>query len=281
MTRIIRRQVTHTLQAGDQDQVVSHCALPEDSKLNHVWLDIQGVGAAAGISPVIATPVGFSGYIMRVDDPDTPDSVDDIWDRMVPKDIALATNVGVEEDTLIGAETTAPNYELGQVDPNTLFMVDSMVKEIFLRREILTAARSRMTAVSGTSLWIPSFEFKSEISRRYSVPTPSIAAFAVSVPAGDITTATVDNTPTRPEWQTIRFIELALEKAFVFLLGLEETGAESPYTDIATTIFDFIEPAVFEETAGAIGQGAFNVWSKITYDVTVLGTMGKQVITSE
>lgn len=281
MTRVIRRQITHVLATPDSDQVVSHVALPEDSKLNHVWMDVQGVGPAAGVSPILGFPYGMSGYIIGIDDPDTPDSVDDVWDRFVPKDIDLATNVGVEEDTLIGSEVSAPNYELGQVDPNTLFNVDSQVKEIFMRREFLTAARARMSAVSGTTLWVPTFEFKTEISRRYYVPTHSIAVFAVSIPLGDETTATVDQTPTRPQWQSLRFIELALENAFVVLLGMEEAAADEPYTQLAALIHDFIEPVVFEETAGAISNTNFNVWSRITYDVTVPGKLGQYTLKSE
>lgn len=273
--RVFRRVASQRLVGDTTDLVISHCPLPAGSKLNAVHLDVQLIGALATI--LIGPAYGLSGFVVPVPEPDTPLSIDTLWDNVIPKDLALGVG---SEDLDTESAVTTPEYEMGLVEPGAIIDGGTRPIEIFRRRKTITCARSRWAIADNTS-FRPTDEFTSKINRRVRVSVPSMVLFAVSSPSGDNTTNTVNSTPNTGEWSTMRFVTVALENAFIHLLNFVETGAESPYDTMAAIIADFLEPTVMEDTAGAWVANTWVVFAHSTYDITVPGEFDKQTLSSE
>ena len=69
----------------------------------------------------------------------------------------------------------------------------------------------------------------------------------------------------------LKYMEVVLEQAWMWLVGLVETGAETPWEDAANMIGDFLEPNVNEETAGDFKAVTWQTFSKMTFEITVPG----------
>ena len=73
----------------------------------------------------------------------------------------------------------------------------------------------------------------------------------------------------------MKYIELVLEQALMQHFGLVESGAETPWVEAAQLLRKFLEPDVHEEDAAAWSSGTLRVFTNVTMDVSVPGSMGK------
>ncbi len=267
MTRMFRHQTTQRAVAGDSDELLCWCPIPEAGVLNNVWLDVQAIGPA--VDALTCVPVGIAGYLAKVPDPTNAISVDALWDAVVPKD--TIGGPGTLDGEVIDADTN-PEWEIGVSDPTEIFDSNEELVELFKRRELLTAARSHIVS-SVTPAFLPVMEFKAKVSRRLRVANRSMAMFALSLPGGASTTITIDVTPSRVEWDVLRYIEVALEAAFVEALNLLEAALDDPFTTLADLLADFLEPIVTEDTAGKFANATFDVFTMATFDITVPGKL--------
>lgn len=55
------------------------------------------------------------------------------------------------------------------------------------------------------------------------------------------------------------------------LMGLTEAGAETPWEEAALLVEEVLEPTVIEETAANFNNGAFDVYTAMTWDISVPG----------
>jgi len=225
---------------------------------------------------------GMSGFVIPVLDPDGGATFDAIWDAQVPKDVSLAAG-GFDLDT--GAADTTPEFEIGTPSPAAIMdLVAGAPVEIFRRRKYLTIANENNTrdvVDAGSDLKLVTDFFSTRVNRRVRVPDPSVVLFGVSSPDTLATSATLKTIPGEAEWSLLQYLEVALEQAFMSLVGLTEAGAETPYVDSMTFIGELVEDTVFEETALSFTPTSWNCYTIATFDISVPGKIAMGVLTSE
>lgn len=280
MRVIGRRMSAHDI-ATNTDKVVSGYPLPQDGVLNNVHLQCHFIGPE-GEHFQSMSMYGMSGFVLPVLDPDGGATFDAIWDAQIPKDVPMSAG-GFDIDT--GAADTQPEWEIGQPDVSAIMdLVAGNPIEIFRRRKYMTVANSgveRETVVSSTDFKLATDFFITDVKRRVRVPAPSVVLFGVSSPETNVTSTTVKAIPSEAEWSLLQYLEIALENAFMSLVGLTEAGAESPYEESMAFIAELVEDVVFEQTAASFVPTAWRVFTISTYDISVPGRIALGVLTSE
>lgn len=277
--KLFGRRMSQRLVAVTTDQVVSEFPLPKGCTLNDIWMRMSLVGAEDA-SILTAQPYGIAGFVIPVPDPDTPVGLELFWDRLVPKDQALAAGV-FDIDTL-GSDSDS-EYELGQPEWTAVFgNVGNRPLEIFRRRRLITFPDAPLGHLAGTpDTYVPTDLFSTHIKKDVTAGEHSHILFGVSSPATTTTTSTLGSTLTDIEQYIMTFLEIALEDAYKHLLGLVEAGAETPYVESATFLAELLEAPPHEITAGAFVPATWNVFSQFTYGVTVPGRFSMGALTSE
>lgn len=268
--------------AGNSDRVIAHCPIPSESTQNNVWGEVH-VMNNDGFFIESAILYGADGYVLPLPDPDTADSIDDIWDRLVDKDSAVA-NAALDIDTtsIVGS----PSFEAGELDLNALADMHSFDDDNhwYKRRKILSFANSPTGfhwVTGGVSTFSPRDLFKVRSRRSIRSELHAESLFGMTIPALTSTTSTVPNTPAdEAAWLSEKYLEIILEQAWMFLVGLVETGAETPWTDAATFVEGLLEPAPFEDDTGAWLTDTLRVFSTWTFDITVPGRREFNIISA-
>lgn len=281
--RIIGRRLSHIGSiAATTDRVVVQYPLPKGCTLRRVFLECHVLGPAT-LTLTQTVLYGVSGFVVPILDPDTPDSVDDIWDIMVPKDVANAAGVfDLDQVTAdVGAE-----FELGEPDLTGIFGVaNNEPIEIFRRRKMITVANNPtgFTRQDGAAdTWLATDFFSTTIKRRVMAARHSYVLIGFSAPGTANTDAAVKQTITESEWVMMTYLETFIENAIMNLMGLVETGAETPYVESAAFVAELIEDTMEEDTAGAFVAAPWNVFTRATFEVEVPGRfMTGGVLTSE
>lgn len=275
--QIIIRRMGHRLVAVDTDEVVLECPLPSGCKLGMVQFEVH-VNAATVQTFVRAAQYGFSGFIVPVIAPDTALNVDTLWDTTIRKDIAEGAGAFDLDD----AVDVQPEFEPGLIDWGGVFDVaGNSPKEIFRRRVFMTVASHPTVILPATAQWHPVDFWKSRVTKGYRASVHSHILFGFSNPTLDATTTTVPVSLSENEWTIMTFMEDFLKDAMKNLMGLIETGAETPYAEAAAFVAELIENVIMEETAAAFSQPAWNVFGRGTFTVNVPGEIGVGVLTSE
>lgn len=254
--------------AADRDSVIGFVPLAIDNVLEQMWMDIHLFSNDLDVND--AFWYGVTGMIMRVPDPDNVDTVDDIWDRMVPKDLAFGAGIDQDETDVV----ISPEFELGEPEISSIVgNRDPMGNlEFFRKRERISFANSPFAFQTGTPDTYTGLDsFKSRAKINEAVMAHSVAVLAFSNPAMDITSATIWNSPVEHEWSMLQFLEVFLYDFWKQLLGLIETGAETPYAEAASFLTQLLEPTVIEETAGAYLSATRTVYSGTTWQTHDIG----------
>lgn len=279
--RIIGRRLEQHIVATNTDEVIAGYPLPADGVLNNVHLELHIIGPEGEKFDSMSI-YGMSGFVIPVLDPDGGATFDAIWDAQVPKDVAMSAG-GFDIDT--GAADTQPEFEIGVPDVSAIMdLVAGAPIEIFRRRKYLTIANERNVrdvVTAGSDLKLVTDHFITDVKRRVRVPDPSVVLFGLSSPDTTNTSTTIKAIPTEAEWSLLQYLEVALEQAFMSLVGLTEAGAETPYVDSMTFIAELVEDVVFEETALSFTPTSWNVYCISTFDISVPGKIAMGVLTSE
>lgn len=275
--RLIQRQIQAT-----QDQVVAHYPLPNGCTLKNVWLDVHAI-IEEEILVTSAVLYGLSGFVCPVLDPDSPSTtVDNIWDALVPKDVALSSGV-FDIDT--GATDTSPEFNFGEMDITGLFGVaGNQPLEIFRRRELVTVAshpQGYQQKDAAVDAWAPLIHFKSQVKRQVQAATHSHVLFGWSSPDTTQTTTTVKAGINEDEWVLMTYLETFLEQAWISMMGLVQAGAETPYVDIATFVAELLEDTALEISAGAFAPATWRAFVSSTFQVDVPGRFKMGALSSE
>ena len=147
-------------------------------------------------------------------------------------------------------------------------------------REFLMAYPNNSVTL-GESPSVDTFEFlgalshRFRITRRYRVSQPSVVVFAVGNAALDDTTSVEPKALAEDEWFRVKHIETMIEQALITLFGLTEAGATVTWDTAAALLREYLEPNVFEETAGSWTSTTLNSFTMATFDVSVPGTLEK------
>lgn len=267
--------------ATNTDRVMVGYPLPSDGVLNSVHLNCHVIGPQ-GLEWQMAAFYGISGFVIPVLDPDNGASFDAIWDAQVPKDEALAAG-GFDIDT--AAADTDPLWEIGT--PNMAAVMELIAgkpQEIFKRRKMLSVASPgsqfiRIDAAPDEHMLID--QFSTRVGKRVRVKQPSVVLFGLSSPDTLRTATTVKTIPTEAEWSLLQFLEVALENAFMSLVGLTEAGAESPYEESLAFIAELIEDIVLEDAAGSYAPATWRCFTNATFDISVPGRIAIGTLSSE
>lgn len=259
------------------DGVINAVAIPGQSTLRNVWMDVSIVGDAAQ-DVLDASLYGVTGYIIPVLDPDGPPALNVMWDNQIPKDDALGSDV-VDMDNIDTADTT-PEIEPGDPSIEELFNVGSRPERIFERTEMITFGKQSAGFVAGTpNTFIPRDAWKARIKRRYFVEMPSMLMFGLSAPAttGTVSGAFLPNT--NEEWLQLRFMADTAKDAWKQAVGLTETGAETPYEEAAVLLAAYLE-RFFEETSGAFVAAGYRIFTDFRYEIEVEGELSIAAISA-
>lgn len=270
--RLFRHSLSQRIAALGTDVVIGGCLVPSEGSLNNVWGDCHVIGLD-DITHEKAALYGLTGYVVHEPDPDNTQSFDTLWDVMVPKDTDVASGA---LDLSTGSADVSPEFEPGE--PNIERMMDGSVLDddnmFFKRRKMITFASSPSGFdVGGTpDSYIPTDRFRIRSGKKVNVDLMSVALLGFSSPQMDDTTTTIWTTPSdEAVWMQLKYIDMVLEQAFVQLIGLTEAGAETPWEDAATMLEDFLEPTVVEQTAADFASEDYNVFTSLTFDISVPG----------
>lgn len=275
MLRMFARRRSQIVVPTSTDRAMFGLSLPSDTVINRIRADVHVMGTSTEAF-TLAHWYGVEGWILPILDPEDASSIDVLWNQLVPKDTDVQT---LDLDT--GTQDTAPFFEPGEADWSQLLDVGLRPQRIYQRLRMMTYANSQKPhTVADAATYIPADVFRIELNRRVVVRQPSILIFAFASPTGDDTTATVPTALTEIQWSQVKYFEHVLERAQMDLLGLTETGAESPWEEATDLIQTHLEPDVFEETAGFWNNKTYNVATDAIIDHSVVGRMGKMTIST-
>ncbi len=272
--RLFGERGSQVIVLANTDRVVADYPIPTGGKLNNIWIEQHVIGPDE-VDTAHLVIYAVSGYVMPVLDPDTPDSVDDIWNLQVPKDVEVGNDV-IDLDT--GTNVATPDYEIGEIDFTEVFeMGASSLKKIFNRVKRVSVASNPMgyTQVDAASdLYKPSDIWKTQIKKNISVQSPSMALIGFSSPEMVDTTTTVPNSPSEQDWFQIQYLEQTVENMLMHVGGITTAaGTQEPFSEAATLVANLLKRDYFEETAGNLPAISWNVFTFTTFDITVPGRM--------
>lgn len=277
-----RHELSQIRMSAAADKVMGHIQMPPECTLNNVFGNIHCL--VDGVVTVIqGVMYGVDGFVLPDQDPGAIDLINDIWDFQVTKDDDFSG--GMDLDAF---DTDAnPVFEPGEPNIANLMGLDvfnSQENRFFKRRKLITfASDPRGFEVAGPpDTYIPADVFKVRATPRIEAKVPSYAMLGFSSPAQD------DVSPTSPSslgseaaWMQIKYLDMVLEQAFVELVGLTETGAETPWEEAADLLETLLEPTVIEETAGSFTAVAWVVFSQLTWQMSVPGHRSISQISAE
>lgn len=279
MTRLIGRRLSQRRCPIGADVIVGAFPIPRGGTLNSLFLDFHCTALDGGAFKAEEMAMySLSAYVVPVPDPDAGLGYEVAWDQMIPKDSAALTEIDLDTQT---STDTNPENEPGEPDLENLFdMVGLNPRKIFGRKSFLSYATS-MGPVGGTDLqnWLPADHFTSTINRKVRCSMYSYVLVGMSSPF-TTSTAGIWDAPVETEWAMLQYIDIFIEQMFIASLGLEETGAESPYEEAEIFITELLEDTIFEETANSFKPLIWNAFTRTTFDVSVPGRPALKVLTA-
>lgn len=267
--RFFRHTLYQRLIPGNADEVIGHVDLPQESRLNRVQGEVHCVLAGQELVGTVNF-YACDGWILDLPDPDTADSVDDIWDIMVDKD--------VDEASALDLDTTTPDVtvfdEVGLFNASRVAGLEKteQSKRWFRRRKMVSLASNPTGFDPAADNYFPTDIFHVDASPRRGPDDWGIGVLGFGTPLATDTTTAIPMTPgSEGAWLQLKYLEVVLEQAWMDMAGLTETPGTDPWQGATDMIEELLEPTVVEETASAIGNGSWNVFARLSWDVTVPG----------
>lgn len=281
MIRMFARRYTHHTVSPGTDRAVLGISLPSGSRLNNIRCDISLTHTAI-LDADKAAMYGCEAWILPVLDPDAATLHDTIWDTLVPKDTDVET---IDLDT--GATDTTPFLEPGEPDFQGLFEVGLQPERIYRRERILTIANGAASAVFQDNQtpfavrWLPGDAFRINIRKNYAIRQPSVLLIGIANPALDDMSTAGQTLLSEAQWPQVKYIGHVLERALLHLMGLTETGAETPWEEATELLKLHLEPDVFESSAGQFATGTYQVVARMMVDHSVEGKLQQITVSSD
>lgn len=265
--------------ASGTDKVLFGMSLPKNTTLNGINAQIRA-GVQEDVIQGAATQFGIEGWIIPVVDPDAGASFQLLFDQFVPKDTDAQT---MDLDT-VAADAT-PFYEPGEVDLTMFLDVGLKPEKVFGRYDMVTVADPGAWKYADTETpfskeWRPSILVNVRVKKKYRIRQPSVLLFGFASPDTEDTTSTIENALLENEWGRVQYMGETLRRAHLGLLGVVETGAETPWEDAVTLLQKHLEPDVFEENAGTWKEVDWIVWSRAKIDHSVPGFLRPGIIST-
>jgi len=233
-----KRMSVQNIAVGN-DLVMFGFSLPSETVIHSLSMKWTMEGAAT-VPMNRACLYAVEGWILPVTDPDSAISHNVLWDNLVPKDTDVDT---LDLDT--AALDATPFFEPGEADLSQLFRVGVRPERVYHRHRMLMFG-NRPVGHSITSedvvSWRPVDSWSLKLSKRYFIEQPSVLLFAVASPSLDDTTQEGQNALAENEWNQLKYIGYALERAMMEVFGLTEAGATTPYTQATDLLRTHLEP---------------------------------------
>lgn len=232
---------------------------------------------------------GVRGLVMEVEDPGTSITYEALWDENAAKDSlnSATSDFGAAETDIATSDVIANEieYEPGLIDLEELMgygLTGNM--EIFKRQKMITFASNPVGwDPAGSGKFMPMDHYKTQIKNGPTVRAMSVAIFGFSSPAMDIknTNAALEVVPSATDWFIYQFLDTYLEDMFKYLIGTAVAYTTDPYQDAYLAITDLLEAPTWEPDGNITYSTAWQVHSKMTWDVTMPGMQGIGTVASE
>lgn len=274
--QITRRQLVAGQVAANSDKVIAWTPVPGEGRFEQLWADID-VSSSTRRYITQAAMYGVSGYMVQMDDPDTTDTIEDLWDRMIPKPLVLSSAT-YDMDIVPGGGTgaltgsTIPAYEPGEVDVIALVDNDADGIREWYRREKMVTFSEKPLAFETDETYTPTDRFKVRVTGGLNASRASYMLLGISSPNLDMTDVDSDlNTLTEQEWAMLKYLETFLDDAWKHLIGVAGASG-TPYSTIAVLTDRLIAPNIVMEYSNAFQEVTWNYHCKATWQIDVPGT---------
>jgi len=275
-TRMKARRTFQRNVIADSDDVLAGVWLPAKTRV----LGVSGYASFSGTQQGLGVAVmgAVEGWVLPVEDPDTAQTMEIVWDLFVPKD--TGANV-LDLDT--ATQVTTPFFEPGEVYWESIFDIGTQPRRLYHHHFMSTVAHNAV-AVNRDPETPFLYEFlPGKVVRfgsgPFSVDGPSLLVFGAAAPLMDVTSASAAlDALAEEDWGQLQFIDHVLERAQLSLLGLVEAGAETPWEEAAVLLRTYLDPIVLEETAGSFVGINWSVKGEMEVIVEVQGKMPKSMI---
>jgi len=249
------------------DQVVASMPIPPGGVFLGYRATISGI-SKIHLSVLVAAGAFFRAVIvpMGASTMDQAISVDTLFDQRVPKDVDLSGTAGADEIDWDDGTVSTPFEEPGQINFNDLVELGDRPIDIGRRDVLVTFADigAKFPHVDTTDEYYATWKVRMGSNHKVRVRQASYFLLAISSPNWDEVTNSAVNTIVNANWSALTYPDVTFDMMLPDILGLSETGAESPFIDMAAFAVDLVEPSVREETAGdfeAVNWDTFTKWS--------------------
>lgn len=283
----MRRFSKRVLDGTEKDKVVAWAPIPAGGTLKHMWINIHAVGPAMSI--LFAAPYMLAGYVIPVADANgLGDDPDEYFDKMVPKDIAVGTDI-IDIDST-GAGDNDPVLDWLTVQANKLFGGGlAGIQPIFAPQMGFTSfaevGKGFIDAAPDTyyPTWMKRFQTRKDIHARDN----SVALVAVGQPSAteaDFTSQSGEWAPDEDhEWIFLQYIADTMIDAAKRAVAVDsaDTGGTTQFNDEQLdVIFRALEQVHVE---GGTGFAAVNwtTFTTTTFAIEVPGTRQVGPLTSQ
>lgn len=281
MTLMINRK-THTQRstALNTDEVIGYAAIPAGGAFMGATLQGSAMGAESS-STLGAMIYGLSGYVVPITDPDTLDDPDDVWDLMVPKDLAILED-NVDFDFLTTPSVT-PDLTPGEFHIGDIISAGQGPVKLFRTERVVTFASSPTGFIAGTpDAYFPTDLFSIRVKQKVRVTTPSVVLFALSSPTPGVPSVFTGNISQwapggNDEWYNLRFLGDAIERGSIW--STRTLTEDEPFESIMELVGRQLEQ-VFEETTGAYVAHTINSFTECHYQIEVPGHLRVKSVSS-
>lgn len=275
-TRMKARRTFQRNVVADSDDVVAGVWLPAKTKVNSVrgYASFTAGQQALGVAVMGA----LEGWVLPVEDPDTAQTMEVVWDLFVPKD--TGANV-LDLDT--ATQDTTPFFEPGEVYWESIFDIGAQPRRLYHQHFMSTIGHNAISVNRDPATPFLYEYLPGKVVRfgtgPFRVDGPSLLVFGAAAPLMDVTSASAAlDALAEEDWGQLMFIDHVLERAQLSLLGLTEATAETPWEEAVVLLRTYLDPIVLEETAGSFLGINWSVKGEMQVEVEVQGTMPKSLI---
>lgn len=279
MLRMFARRTTQITIAAGTDEIIFGLSLPSGSVVHDIRAEVHCHFASNTPQNTIAM-YAVEGYILPVLDPDAATGFEAIWDTLVPKD---TDTEAIDLDT--GAADATPFFEPGEPNFQGLYDVGLQPERIYRRSKMLTLAKGSVFSfrqqADDVIRWVPGDTFNIHVSRRLRINQPSVMVFGFASPTLDDHVTGAEAALAEEEWPQVKYAEEMLHRGLMHLMGLTETGAETPWVEAIALLKKHLEPDMREETSGSFVGSDWIVAARATIDHSVVGNLEKVQVSTQ
>lgn len=275
-TKLTRRTMFQTLVGSNTDRVCAGIWVPANSMILSAngYIDFNG-----GIVPAnIIQTIGASMWWLPVDDPDSTGGMETKWDTDVPKDTAAAL---LDMDT--AAQDTTPEWQPGEPKWEQLYDIGAERRQLWESHAMSHIGRNlgiaRDPETPFAVEYVPGGSMAVNMNRGFRTNGPGLLAVGVSSPdLGALSSTASIGQLAEDEWGRIQFIDMVVQQAMMSLLGLTESGAETPWQEATALLEDYLVPPMLEVTASSFNLINWVCVGEMTFKIIVEGNMQQRSI---